>query len=221
MPSTSPTGWCASACWSSPHFPGYPAFIWLARLINLAVDDPALAVQWTSLLGTALAPLAASSRSDCGSGQTCWRRSGCWCWPCRSPRPWRSPACPTGLRSPPGCRAAGLAAAQSSLAGCCSALCWRCVLPLVPGSAAVLCLRDGAAGTRVRFVLRHRAGGDWPACCLSGEYRRLGLFSARGGALAGNRFTLWGQQRQRKRPRRSAAAGRKHLQRSTHPVWPP
>ncbi|WP_429089984.1 hypothetical protein [Aeromonas rivipollensis] len=44
----------------SPHFPGYPAFIWLARLINLAVDDPAAAVQWASLLGTALiAPLAA------------------------------------------------------------------------------------------------------------------------------------------------------------------
>ncbi|WP_338892558.1 hypothetical protein [Aeromonas rivipollensis] len=44
----------------SPHFPGYPAFIWLARLIHLAVDDPAAAVQWSSLLGTALiAPLAA------------------------------------------------------------------------------------------------------------------------------------------------------------------
>ena len=44
----------------SPHFPGYPAFIWLARLINLAVDDPAAAVQWASLLGTALiAPLTA------------------------------------------------------------------------------------------------------------------------------------------------------------------
>ncbi|WP_275931103.1 hypothetical protein [Aeromonas sp. 1HA1] len=44
----------------SPHFPGYPAFIWLARLINLAVDDPARAVQWASLMGTALlAPLAA------------------------------------------------------------------------------------------------------------------------------------------------------------------
>ncbi|MFM5557303.1 hypothetical protein [Aeromonas rivipollensis] len=44
----------------SPHFPGYPAFIWLARLINLTVDDPAAAVQWASLLGTALiAPLTA------------------------------------------------------------------------------------------------------------------------------------------------------------------
>lgn len=44
----------------SPHFPGYPAFIWLARLINLLVDDPARAVQWASLLGTSLlAPLAA------------------------------------------------------------------------------------------------------------------------------------------------------------------
>ena len=44
----------------SPHFPGYPAFIWLVRLINLAVDDPARAVQWASLFGTALiAPLAA------------------------------------------------------------------------------------------------------------------------------------------------------------------
>ncbi|TNJ15239.1 hypothetical protein CF111_20205 [Aeromonas sobria] len=44
----------------SPHFPGYPAFIWLARLINLVVDDPARAVQWASLLGTALlAPLTA------------------------------------------------------------------------------------------------------------------------------------------------------------------
>ncbi len=44
----------------SPHFPGYPAFIWLARLINLLVDDPARAVQWASLLGTTLiAPLAA------------------------------------------------------------------------------------------------------------------------------------------------------------------
>ncbi|MFM1662688.1 hypothetical protein [Aeromonas salmonicida] len=44
----------------SPHFPGYPAFIWLARLINLVVDDPARAVQWASLLGSSLlAPLAA------------------------------------------------------------------------------------------------------------------------------------------------------------------
>ncbi|MFM5028164.1 hypothetical protein ACEUDA_03935 [Aeromonas rivipollensis] len=44
----------------SPHFPGYPAFIWLARLINLTVDNPAAAVQWASLLGTALiAPLTA------------------------------------------------------------------------------------------------------------------------------------------------------------------
>ena len=44
----------------SPHFPGYPAFIWLARLINLAVDEPARAVQWASLLGSSLlAPLAA------------------------------------------------------------------------------------------------------------------------------------------------------------------
>ena len=61
MPSISPTGWCASACWSSPHFPGYPAFIWLARLINLAVDNPARAVQYTSLLGSSLlAPLAAT-----------------------------------------------------------------------------------------------------------------------------------------------------------------
>ncbi|MEI4968198.1 hypothetical protein [Aeromonas caviae] len=45
----------------SPHFPGYPAFIWLARLINLVVDDPARAVLWASLLGSSLlAPLAAS-----------------------------------------------------------------------------------------------------------------------------------------------------------------
>ena len=45
----------------SPHFPGYPAFIWLARLINLVVDEPARAVQWASLLGSCLlAPLAAS-----------------------------------------------------------------------------------------------------------------------------------------------------------------
>lgn len=44
----------------SPHFPGYPAFIWLARLINLVVDSPAAAVQYASLLGTGLlAPLAA------------------------------------------------------------------------------------------------------------------------------------------------------------------
>ncbi|MBP4030763.1 hypothetical protein ACEUAO_16845 [Aeromonas caviae] len=44
----------------SPHFPGYPAFIWLARLINLVVDDPARAVLWASLLGSSLlAPLAA------------------------------------------------------------------------------------------------------------------------------------------------------------------
>lgn len=44
----------------APHFPGYPAFIWLARLINLVVDSPAAAVQYASLLGTGLlAPLAA------------------------------------------------------------------------------------------------------------------------------------------------------------------
>jgi hypothetical protein len=55
----------------SPHFPGYPAFIWLARLINLAVDDPAAAVQWASLLGTALiAPLAA------GLAARLWQRPG-------------------------------------------------------------------------------------------------------------------------------------------------
>jgi MFS family permease len=40
----------------SPHFPGYPAFIWLARLLNLAVDNPAAAVQWASLLGSSLLP---------------------------------------------------------------------------------------------------------------------------------------------------------------------
>lgn len=40
----------------SPHFPGYPAFIWLARLVNLLVDDPARAVQWASLLGSCLLP---------------------------------------------------------------------------------------------------------------------------------------------------------------------
>ncbi|MEG0006952.1 MAG: hypothetical protein RR721_10685 [Aeromonas sp.] len=40
----------------SPHFPGYPAFIWLARLLNLLVDDPARAVQWASLLGSSLLP---------------------------------------------------------------------------------------------------------------------------------------------------------------------
>lgn len=40
----------------SPHFPGYPAFIWLARLINLLIDDPASAVQWASLLGSSLIP---------------------------------------------------------------------------------------------------------------------------------------------------------------------
>ncbi|MGE6109113.1 hypothetical protein [Aeromonas sobria] len=55
----------------SPHFPGYPAFIWLARLINLAVDDPAAAVQWASLFGTALiAPLAA------GLAARLWQRPG-------------------------------------------------------------------------------------------------------------------------------------------------
>lgn len=55
----------------SPHFPGYPAFIWLTRLINLAVDDPAAAVQWASLLGTALiAPLAA------GLAARLWQRPG-------------------------------------------------------------------------------------------------------------------------------------------------
>ncbi|MGY3968301.1 hypothetical protein [Aeromonas enteropelogenes] len=44
----------------APHFPGYPAFIWLARLVNLVVDSPAAAVQYASLLGTGLlAPLAA------------------------------------------------------------------------------------------------------------------------------------------------------------------
>lgn len=40
----------------SPHFPGYPAFIWLARLLNVLVDDPARAVQWASLLGSSLLP---------------------------------------------------------------------------------------------------------------------------------------------------------------------
>lgn len=40
----------------SPHFPGYPAFIWLARLIHLVAPDPASAVQWASLLGSSLLP---------------------------------------------------------------------------------------------------------------------------------------------------------------------
>lgn len=40
----------------SPHFPGYPAFIWLARLINLLLDAPAGAVHWASLLGSSLLP---------------------------------------------------------------------------------------------------------------------------------------------------------------------
>ncbi|MCH7371705.1 MULTISPECIES: hypothetical protein [Aeromonas] len=40
----------------SPHFPGYPAFIWFARLIHLVAPDPASAVQWASLLGSSLLP---------------------------------------------------------------------------------------------------------------------------------------------------------------------
>lgn len=40
----------------SPHFPGYPVFIWLARLLNLGLADPIAAVHYASLLGTAPIP---------------------------------------------------------------------------------------------------------------------------------------------------------------------
>ncbi len=87
----------------SPHFPGYPAFIWLARLINLAVDDPARAVQWASLLGSSLlAPLAASL------AVRLWQRPSLlapvWLLVLALPLTptWRSPASQTGRRWPPG-----------------------------------------------------------------------------------------------------------------------
>lgn len=44
----------------APHFPGYPAFIALARLVNLFAPSPEAAVQWAALLGSAgIAPLGA------------------------------------------------------------------------------------------------------------------------------------------------------------------
>ena len=46
----------------APHFPGYPAFIWLARLLNLLTQNPASAVQWASLLGSCLLYTSPSPR---------------------------------------------------------------------------------------------------------------------------------------------------------------
>ena len=40
----------------SPHFPGYPGFIALARLVALVAPSPDAAVQWAALLGSAAIP---------------------------------------------------------------------------------------------------------------------------------------------------------------------
>ena len=40
----------------APHFPGYPVFIWLARLLNLGLADSLAAVHYASLLGTVPIP---------------------------------------------------------------------------------------------------------------------------------------------------------------------
>ncbi len=176
----------------SPHFPGYPAFIWLARLINLAVDDPARAVQWASLLGSSLlAPLAASL------AVRLWQRPSLLApvWLLVLALPLTPTLALSGLSDGPAL-AAWLAALlallhrKAALAGLLLGL----MLALRPSYfvLALLPLWLGMAqqGNRVRFVLPIALVG---LACLLFVWQADGwAYFAEGRRFTDGHFTLWG-----------------------------
>lgn len=176
----------------SPHFPGYPAFIWLARLINLAVDDPARAVQWASLLGSSLlAPLAASLVVRL------WQRPSLLApvWLLVLALPLTPTLALSGLSDGPAL-AAWLAALlallhrKAALAGLLLGL----MLALRPSYfvLALLPLWLGMAqqGTRVRFVLPIALVG---LACLLFVWQADGwAYFSEGRRFTDGHFTLWG-----------------------------
>lgn len=176
----------------SPHFPGYPAFIWLARLINLAVDDPARAVQWASLLGSSLlAPLAAFLAARL------WQRPSLLApvWLLVLALPLTPTLALSGLSDGPAL-AAWLAALlallhrKAALAGLLLGL----MLALRPSYfvLALLPLWLGMAqqGTRVRFVLPIALVG---LACLLFVWQADGwAYFSEGRRFTDGHFTLWG-----------------------------
>ncbi len=176
----------------SPHFPGYPAFIWLARLINLLVDEPARAVQWASLLGSSLlAPLAASL------AVRLWQRPGLLVpvWLLVLALPLTPTLALSGLSDGPALAAwlAALLALQQrkiALAGLLLGL----MLALRPSYfvLALLPLWLGMAqqGNRVRFVLPIALVG---LACLLFVWQADGwAYFAEGRRFTDGHFTLWG-----------------------------
>ncbi|WP_323890991.1 hypothetical protein [Aeromonas caviae] len=176
----------------SPHFPGYPAFIWLARLINLVVDDPARAVLWASLLGSSLlAPLAASL------AVRLWQRPGLLVpvWLLVLALPLTPTLALSGLSDGPALAAwlAALLALQQrkiALAGLLLGLMLALrpsyfVLTLLP-----LWLGMAQQGNRVRFVLPIALVG---LACLLFVWQADGwAYFAEGRRFTDGHFTLWG-----------------------------
>ncbi len=176
----------------SPHFPGYPAFIWLARLINLVVDDPARAVQWASLLGTALlAPLTALLAVKL------WQRPSLLApvWLLVLALPLTPTLALSGLSDGPALAAwlgALLALQQRKLAQ--AGLLLGLMLALRPSYfvLALLPLWLGMAqkGTRVRFVLPIVLVG---LACLLFVWQADGwAYFSEGRRFTDGHFTLWG-----------------------------
>ncbi|AUZ81217.1 hypothetical protein U1710_15250 [Aeromonas caviae] len=176
----------------SPHFPGYPAFIWLARLINLAVDDPARAVQWASLLGSSLlAPLAASL------AVRLWQRPSLLApvWLLVLALPLTPTLALSGLSDGPALAAwlgALLALQQRKIA--LAGLLLGLMLALRPSYfvLALLPLWLGMAqqGTRVRFVLPIALVG---LACLLFVWQADGwAYFSEGRRFTDGHFTLWG-----------------------------
>ncbi|MFM5866260.1 hypothetical protein [Aeromonas caviae] len=176
----------------SPHFPGYPAFIWLARLINLAVDDPARAVQWASLLGSSLlAPLAAFL------AVRLWQRPSLLApvWLLVLALPLTPTLALSGLSDGPALAAwlgtlLALQQRKIALAGLLLGL----MLALRPSYfvLALLPLWLGMAqqGTRVRFVLPIALVG---LACLLFVWQADGwAYFAEGRRFTDGHFTLWG-----------------------------
>ncbi|MBL0549802.1 hypothetical protein JD551_12230 [Aeromonas caviae] len=176
----------------SPHFPGYPAFIWLARLINLAVDEPARAVQWASLLGSSLlAPLAASLAARL------WQRPSLLVpvWLLVLALPLTPTLALSGLSDGPALAAwlgALLALQQRKIA--LAGLLLGLMLALRPSYfvLALLPLWLGMAqqGTRVRFVLPIALVG---LACLLFVWQADGwAYFSEGRRFTDGHFTLWG-----------------------------
>ncbi|WP_406568321.1 hypothetical protein [Aeromonas caviae] len=176
----------------SPHFPGYPAFIWLARLINLAVDDPARAVQWASLLGSSLlAPLAASL------AVRLWQRPSLLVpvWLLVLALPLTPTLALSGLSDGPALAAwlgALLALQQRKIA--LAGLLLGLMLALRPSYFVLtllpLWLGLAQQGTRVRFVLPIALVG---LACLLFVWQADGwAYFAEGRRFTDGHFTLWG-----------------------------